>query len=49
MRERERERERERVVLIHLCRPEQLTNEVWDYVFCGGDIPTTDIPADALR
>ncbi|CAI8050222.1 Leucine--tRNA ligase, cytoplasmic [Geodia barretti] len=30
-------------------RPEQMTVAVWDYVFFGGDLPTTDIPPESLR
>ena len=48
----EREREREREVdlkTILTYRPEQLTNEVWDYIFFGTELPATDIPADSLR
>ena len=26
-----------------------MTIPVWDYVFYGGDLPQTDIPADSLR
>ena len=49
-RKRERERERERFQMYDLnCRPEQLTNEVWDYIFFGTELPATDIPADSLR
>ena len=35
--------------LPSLHRPDQMTVPVWDYVFHGGDLPQTDIPADALR
>ena len=30
-------------------RPEQLTREVWDYIFYGGELPKTDIPVESLR
>ncbi|KAL5460341.1 hypothetical protein EMCRGX_G033786 [Ephydatia muelleri] len=30
-------------------RPEQMTREVWDFVFFGGEVPKTDIPVSALR
>ena len=31
-------------------RPEQMTKEVWDYVFYGGDLPqSSDIPSEALK
>jgi len=31
-------------------RPEQMTREVWDYVFFGGDLPqSSDIPFEALH
>ena len=34
----------------HLCyRPEQMTREVWDYVFFGGEFPFTDIPRQSLE
>jgi leucyl-tRNA synthetase len=29
-------------------RADQLTREVWDYIFFGGNFPSTDIPFDAL-
>jgi leucyl-tRNA synthetase len=28
--------------------PEQMTDEVWDYVFCGGPAPQSDIPSSLL-
>ena len=45
---------------IHMCiflylhaflsdRPEQMTTKVWDYVFLGGDLPSTDIAPNVLR
>lgn len=30
-------------------KPGQMTREVWDYVFFGGDLPATDIPPKALQ
>uniref|UniRef100_A0A0E0M0N2 leucine--tRNA ligase n=1 Tax=Oryza punctata TaxID=4537 RepID=A0A0E0M0N2_ORYPU len=33
---------------IFSIRPEQMTDEVWDYVFCDGLAPTTDIPPTLL-
>jgi leucyl-tRNA synthetase len=30
-------------------RPEQLTNQVWDYIFRGGELPQTDIPEQTLK
>lgn len=28
---------------------EQMTVEVWNYIFFGGDFPNTDIPIEALK
>ena len=36
------------IIFIHR-RPEQMTREVWDYVFFGGELPKTDIPVSALK
>ncbi|CAL9197860.1 unnamed protein product [Musa hybrid cultivar] len=30
-------------------KPEQMTDDVWDYVFCGGPLPKTDIPVSLLN
>nr|CAD1838835.1 unnamed protein product [Ananas comosus var. bracteatus] len=30
-------------------KPEQMTDEVWDYVFCGGPEPKAEIPTSLLR
>lgn len=33
-----------------MFRADQMTTDVWDYIFFGGDIPSsTDIPHDALQ
>ena len=34
---------------LPLSSPEQMTVAVWEYVFFGGDLPTTDIPPESLR
>ncbi|KAF8694955.1 hypothetical protein HU200_038064 [Digitaria exilis] len=34
---------------ISSVRPEQMTDEVWDYVFCDGPAPKTDIPPALLN
>ena len=31
------------------CRPEQMTREVWDYIFFGGEYPLTEIPRQSLE
>ncbi|XP_077231857.1 ATP binding/leucine-tRNA ligases/aminoacyl-tRNA ligase [Tasmannia lanceolata] len=30
-------------------KPEQMTDKVWDFIFCGGPFPTTDIPSSLLN
>jgi leucyl-tRNA synthetase len=30
---------------ISSIRPEEMTDEVWDYVFCDGPAPKSDIPS----
>ncbi|CAN6198747.1 unnamed protein product [Urochloa humidicola] len=34
---------------ISLVRPEEMTDEVWDYVFCDGPAPKSDIPPALLN
>ncbi|KAM0952721.1 putative leucine--tRNA ligase [Dioscorea sansibarensis] len=32
-----------------MVKPAQMTDEVWDYIFCGGPVPISDIPAPLLN
>ena len=34
---------------LFVCRPEQMTRVVWDYIFFGGSVPECDISMDALK
>ncbi|KAJ0987203.1 hypothetical protein J5N97_005559 [Dioscorea zingiberensis] len=32
-----------------IVKPEQMKDEVWDYIFCAGPVPVSDIPASLLN
>ena len=37
------------IYVLDTCRPEQMTKEVWDYIFFNNaPKPTTDIPMESL-
>ncbi|KAK1295493.1 hypothetical protein QJS10_CPA16g00236 [Acorus calamus] len=34
---------------VSSVKPEQMTDEVWDFIFCGGEPPKSDIPESLLK